>query len=48
LKKINGRKKKTGHDNEESSTERQETIHEIRKKIESILLEREQKKLWDL
>lgn len=25
-----------------------ESIHKIRKKIEHILLEREQKKLWDL
>ncbi|WP_171360995.1 hypothetical protein [Vibrio pectenicida] len=28
--------------------ERPDNIHEIRKKIERILLEREQKKLWDL
>jgi hypothetical protein len=27
---------------------RKDTIHEVRKKIENILIEREQKKLWDL
>ncbi|KPH25083.1 hypothetical protein ADU60_16490 (plasmid) [Vibrio coralliilyticus] len=28
--------------------DRKETTHEIRKKIENLLLEREQKKLWEL
>ncbi|MGR5120452.1 hypothetical protein ACPV5L_14675 [Vibrio astriarenae] len=27
---------------------RKDTIHEVRKKIENILIERERKKLWDL
>ncbi|ENM5786689.1 hypothetical protein QSX70_002167 [Vibrio metoecus] len=31
-----------------NADESQDNIHKIRKKIEDILLEREQKKLWDL
>jgi hypothetical protein len=48
LKKTTVRKvKKEIVDNNESEG-RKDTIHEVRKKIENILIERERKKLWDL
>jgi hypothetical protein len=48
LKKTTERKvKKEIVDNSESDS-RKDTIHEVRKKIENILIERERKKLWDL
>lgn len=48
MKKTASRKLKTDNIDEHDSGERKENIREIRKKIEDILLEREQKKLWDL
>ncbi|WP_171354885.1 hypothetical protein [Vibrio coralliilyticus] len=48
MKKTAGRKLKTKIVESNENCDRKETIHEIRKKIENILLEREQKKLWDL
>ena len=43
-----GRKLKTKIVESNESGDRKETIHEIRKKIENLLLEREQQKLWEL
>ncbi|NRF24021.1 hypothetical protein HRJ45_03625 [Vibrio coralliilyticus] len=48
MKKTVGRKLKAKIVESNESGDRKETIHEIRKKIENILLECEQKKLWDL
>ena len=48
LKKPTGRKLKTINVEDNINDDRKESIHKIRKKIEDILLEREQKKLWDL
>ncbi|WP_394128514.1 hypothetical protein [Vibrio hepatarius] len=48
MNKTNGRKPKSESPENHDSDKRKENIHEIRKKIENILLEREQKKLWDL
>ncbi|USD61398.1 hypothetical protein J4N45_05385 [Vibrio sp. SCSIO 43140] len=48
MKKPTVRKvKKEIVDNNESDV-RKDTAHEVRKKIENILIERERKKLWDL
>ncbi|SDH94284.1 hypothetical protein SAMN04488136_1382 [Vibrio xiamenensis] len=41
-------KSKTAKVKESSTDEKSNNIHDVRKKIENILLEREQKKLWDL
>ncbi len=48
MKKTTSRKLKTESINDHNSGESKENIREIRKKIENILLEREQKKLWEL
>jgi hypothetical protein len=48
LKKAASRKMKTINVRSHENGERKENIHEIRKRIENILSEREQKKLWDL
>jgi len=48
LKKTNGHKLKAANLESHANGDRKENIHKIRKKIENILLEREQKKLWDL
>ncbi|NUW67124.1 hypothetical protein [Vibrio coralliilyticus] len=48
MKKTAGRKLKSENVDSNENGDRKESIHEIRKKIENILLEREQKKLWDL
>lgn len=48
MKKTAGRKLKAESAESHDKGERKENIHKIRKKIENILLEREQKKLWDL
>jgi hypothetical protein len=48
LNKKNGRQPKLENPESHDSDKRKENIHEIRKKIENILLEQERKKLWDL
>jgi hypothetical protein len=48
LKKKTGGKVKTVNTESNPNNDRKENIHKIRKKIENILIEREQKKLWDL
>ncbi|UUM29486.1 hypothetical protein [Vibrio japonicus] len=47
-KPSTGSKSKTVKVKDPSKDESSDSIHKIRKKIENILLEREQKKLWDL
>ncbi|WP_155759926.1 hypothetical protein [Vibrio coralliilyticus] len=47
MKKTAVRKLKAEVVESNENGDRKETIHEIRKKIEDILLEREQKKLWN-
>ncbi|WP_157634073.1 hypothetical protein [Vibrio neptunius] len=48
MKKTSKRNLKAKIVESNENGEPKETVHEIRKKIENILLEREQKKLWDL
>ncbi|MCG9597689.1 hypothetical protein L1D15_13265 [Vibrio sp. Isolate25] len=48
MKKASGRKSKTENLESDANGDRKENIHTVRKKIENILLEREQKKLWEL
>lgn len=48
MEKISKRNSKEKIVESNENGDRKETIHEIRKKIENILLEREQKKIWDL
>ncbi|MCZ4293166.1 hypothetical protein [Vibrio sinaloensis] len=47
-KPSKGSKSKTDKGKSSSTDESPDSIHKIRKKIEKILLEREEKKLWDL
>jgi len=47
-KPSTGSKSKTAKVKDPSTDESPDSIHQIRKKIENMLLEREQKKLWDL
>ncbi|EEX34355.1 hypothetical protein VIC_001151 [Vibrio coralliilyticus ATCC BAA-450] len=48
MKKTASRKLKAKIVESNKLSDRKETTHEIRKKIENLLLEREQKKLWEL
>ncbi|GEM75831.1 hypothetical protein [Vibrio sagamiensis] len=48
MKRKSGPKSESENINRHESEERRKDIHEIRKKIENMLLEREQKKLWEL
>ncbi|WP_237485592.1 hypothetical protein [Vibrio hippocampi] len=48
MKKSKGLKRAVVSADNQSKSERHENIHLIRKKIENILLEREQEKLWKL
>jgi hypothetical protein len=48
LKKTTVRKVKKEIVDDNENEVRKDTIHEVRKKIENILIERERKKLWDL
>ncbi|WP_204274594.1 hypothetical protein [Vibrio astriarenae] len=48
LKKTKLKKVKVDELNVHADNERTESAHKIRKKIEEILLEQEQKKLWEL
>ncbi|EEY38771.1 hypothetical protein [Vibrio mimicus] len=47
-KPLTGSKSKISKVKALNADESPDNIHKIRKKIEDILLEREQKKLWDL
>ncbi|GLT18853.1 hypothetical protein GCM10007938_26350 [Vibrio zhanjiangensis] len=48
MKKVTAKKSKSVNIENIPNDDRKENIHKVRKKIEDILLEREQKKLWDL